>query len=72
MSLLQNDEPDNNNDLNLLFSTIHNQKSFYNKSERKNSKLLYHQDTFLSGMNESIKFENTVTMDLTSKFCFLF
>lgn len=72
MSLLQNDKSIENDDLNLLFSTIHNQKSFYNKSKQKNSKLLNHQDTFLSGMNKSITFENTVTMDLTSKFYLLF
>lgn len=65
-SLLKNDNLDNNDDLNLLITTIQVQKSFYNKSERKTSKQLCHQDyNYVTDANETT-YDNIVTMDLTS------
>ncbi|XP_060870929.1 serendipity locus protein alpha [Metopolophium dirhodum] len=66
LSLLQNDDLDNNDDLNLLLTTIQGQKSFYNKSERKISNKLCHQDyNCLPSTNETT-YDNIVTMDLTN------
>jgi len=68
LSLLQNDNLDNNDDLNLLLTTTQVQKSFYNNSERKTSQKLYHQDyNSLTSFNETT-YDNIVTMDLTSKY----
>ncbi|XP_027850187.2 serendipity locus protein alpha [Aphis gossypii] len=64
-NMLQTDNPDNNEDLDLLLTTIQVQKSFYNKSERKTSKKMFHQDyECLISANETT-YENVVTMDLT-------
>ncbi|XP_029344543.1 serendipity locus protein alpha isoform X2 [Acyrthosiphon pisum] len=67
LSVLQNDNLDNNDDLNLLLTTIQVQKSFYNnKSERKTSNKLCHQDyNCLPSTNETT-YDNIVTMDLTN------
>lgn len=68
LSLLQNDNLDNNDDLKLLLTTIQAQKSFYNKSERKTLKKICHQDyNCLTSANETT-YDNIVTMDLTSKY----
>ncbi|XP_060834960.1 serendipity locus protein alpha [Rhopalosiphum padi] len=65
LSLLQTDDLDNNEDLNLLFTTIQVQKSFYNKLERKTSKKISHKDyNCLISTNETT-YDNVVTMDLT-------
>lgn len=61
----QNDILDDNDNLNLLLSTIQVQRSFYNKSERKNSRIYYNENYFLTDDNETT-YENTITMDLTS------
>lgn len=67
-SMLQTDNLDNNEDLDLLLTTIQVQKSFYNKSERKTSKKMFHRDyKCLISANETT-YENVVTMDLTSKY----
>ncbi|XP_025201384.1 serendipity locus protein alpha [Melanaphis sacchari] len=65
LSLLPTDNFDNNEDLNLLLTTIQVQKSFYNKSERKTSKKMYHKDynCFISA-NETTH-DHIITMDLT-------
>jgi len=68
LSLLQNDNLDNNDDLNLLLTTTQVQKSFYKNLERKTSKKLNHQDyNSLTSANETT-YDNIVTMDLTSKY----
>lgn len=54
-----------NDDLNLMLSTVKLQKSFYNKSERKTSNIFYNQE-YLT--NDETAYENTVTMDITSIF----
>jgi len=65
---LQTDDLDNNEDMNLLFTTIQVQKSFYNKLERKTSKKISHKDyNCLISTNETT-YDNVVTMDLTSKY----
>lgn len=70
-SFLQNDniEDNINNDWNHMLSTIQIKKSFYNKSEQKNSNKIM-LDNNLINANETI-YGNTVIMDLTSKL-FLF
>lgn len=66
--LIQNDNLYDKDDyLNMLFSTVQVQKSFYNKSERGTSKIFDHQDNYVTNVVETI-YDNTVTMDLTSKF----
>lgn len=52
-----------NDDLNLILSTVKLQKSFYNKSERKTSKIFCNQESLTY---DDTTFENTVTMDITS------
>lgn len=64
--LLQTEDLDDNDELNLILSTVQVQKSFYNKSERKISKINSDQD-YSNNINETV-FENTITMDLTSNF----
>lgn len=64
-SMLQTDNLDNNEDLDLLLTATQVQKSFYNKSERKTSKKMFHQDyDCLTSANETT-YDNVVTMDLT-------
>lgn len=71
-SMLLTDNLDNNEDLDLLLTTIQVQKSFYNKSERKISKKMFHQDyDCLISANETT-YDNVVTMDLTSKYFKIF
>jgi len=57
---------DNDDDLSMIFSTVQVQKSFYNKSEQNTSKIFDHQDNYLTNVDETT-YQNTVTMDLTSK-----
>lgn len=64
-SMLQKDKCGDNDDLNLMLSTVKLQKSFYNKSERKTSKIFYNQEHLT---NDETTYENTVTMDITSNF----
>lgn len=67
MCVEQNDRfCDNEDDLNMIFSTVKVQKSFYNKSERNTSNIFEHQDNYLTNVDETA-YDNTVTMDLTSK-----
>jgi hypothetical protein len=70
--LEQNDNLEDNFDLNMIFSTVHQiQKSFYNKSVHKSSKTFYTQNYSSTNVNETM-YENTATMDLTSKSYFLY
>lgn len=70
MFLEQNDNPEDNFDLNMIFSTVQIQKSFYNISVRKSSKTFYTQNYNSTNVNETM-YENTATMDLTSKSYFI-
>ncbi|XP_025409081.1 serendipity locus protein alpha isoform X2 [Sipha flava] len=64
--LEQNDNLEDNFDLNMIFSTVHQiQKSFYNKSVHKSSKTFYTQNYSSTNVNETM-YENTATMDLTN------
>lgn len=64
-SMQQKNKYSDNDDLNLMLSTVKLQKSFYNKSERKTSKIFFNQVSLT--YDETI-YENTVTMDITSNF----
>lgn len=66
MFLEQNDNLEDNYDLNMIFSTVQIQKSFYNKSVRKTSKTFCTENYCSTNDNETM-YENTATMDLTSK-----
>lgn len=64
--MLQEDNCGYSDDLNLMFSTVQFQKSFYNKSERKTSKIFNNQD-YLTNVDETT-YGNNITMDITSIF----
>lgn len=66
--ILQKDECDNSDDLNLMLSTIQLPKSFYNKSERKASKIIYNQEYLAY---DETTYGNTITMDITSNIFFI-
>lgn len=71
MFLEQKDNLEDNPDLNMIFSTVQIQKSFYNKSVRKMSKPFFTENYSSTNNNETI-YENTATMDLTSKSYYLY
>lgn len=58
-----------NDDLDLMFSTIQIKKSFYNKKDRTTLKQFHFQDYCLNTINETT-YGNTVVMDLTSNYKF--
>lgn len=58
---------DKSDDPSLILPSFQIGRSFYNKSERKTTKSFYQQDFCLNNFNETV-YENTVTMDLTSRF----
>lgn len=61
------DNLDNYDNLDLMLSNLHVQKSFYGQSERKSLKVLYNQND-CSINDKETTYGYTVIMDLTSKY----